>query len=397
MSDIRNRLLFLATQYPELSGHFLELARMGVGEGVPYQPAYEPEWDEEWDSEMMADAAKRNLVNPISTSCGPIQKHDDANPNPTKRGDGDCYQKHYEYGSANSKNKSDYMKRYRALQKAQGVTHAPDGKLSGGRPQGGKPNPNATRSTVKKKANLASLREELDFERSLNRVLTAAWRGSPKRKLNNPSGDKKCYRPLKEWSDDDLKNYARALIKGETHAQCYNTHRGYGVASKQYGNYWKSTGKGKKVTKDQGRMTKNTEPKTPRQEYDRWYNENVRTPNGPKKGVKRDKSERPFVNQPDLIEDLANKWLSKQKNKERAKKVVEWCLARNITPQLVLALKEIGKKTESKSKGKSKGGFGGFTLGDATEKAVNKVLDKKQEQNEGGRVKREKTETLTLK
>jgi len=147
MTDIRSRLLFLAEQHPEVRGRLLELAHMGVGEGVPYRQDYFQDDDYGYSSEMMADAKKRNLKNPISTSCTPIQRHEHADPNPTKRDSGDCYQRHHEYGSGVSKNKSEYMKKYRELQKAQGVTHAPDGKYGDpdGRPQGKRPNPNQSR------------------------------------------------------------------------------------------------------------------------------------------------------------------------------------------------------------------------------------------------------------
>lgn len=293
MSDIRNRLLYLAEAYPEMSHHFLNLARQGVGEGVVYREAEHDYYDHY--SEMMADRALRN---PISNSCKPLKKHEKANPNPTSRGSGNCYQKHHLYGKANSSNKKEYMKTYRELQKADygssGYdTPAPDGIYSEdeGRPKGGRPNPNKYRT---KKADLkknSSAREQLEEFR----FRRAVWRHESQRNLRNNSGSGLCFTPLKDWArmedgkpSADFIAYVEALGKGdEALGQCYHRHHDYGEAK---------SGKNKSQA---------------RRDYDKWYYENVKKPamqSGKTKHTKNKRSKTPIKDQKGFIEGKIDEW-----------------------------------------------------------------------------------------
>ena len=349
MSDIRNRLLYLAEAYPEMSHHFLNLARQGVGEGVVYSGSEHDYYDHY--SEMMAEATPRALRNPISNSCTPLQKHDDADPNPTSRGSGNCYQKHYEYGSAGSSNKKEYMKKYRELQKAQygssGYnTPAPNGSYSGGegRPKGGRPNPNSVR---KKKADLkknSSAREQLEEFR----FRRAAWRHPSIRKLRNNSGSGLCFTPLKEWGSmskgnkpsPDFIAYVEALAKGdEALGQCYHRHHNYGDAN---------AGK------------PNTQA---RRDYDKWYYENVKKPamqSGKTKHFLGKRTKTPIKNHRNLIEKRIESWEDaalasiggtklnndlKKKMQDAIKKLADKMRTTRVTPDVFFA--GASKKTKS--------------------------------------------------
>ena len=200
-------------------------------------------------------------------------------------GDGTCYQKHNEYGSAGagtngSTERAEYMRNYRKTK------DNPDGVWT---PEAGPETGKATRGTVpkpfgdsKKRASIrvAFLRKQLEEERSklfrladenplcrgeVYGLLTKqAFRGPYKKNvksqtfnsgkatgksykkqkpLYNPRGGK-CLMGFREMSNDDWKAYAKEFKKkNKVDGGCYQVHNEYGKAPK---------------------------------DYQKWYNENVR-------------------------------------------------------------------------------------------------------------------------
>ena len=206
-------------------------------------------------------------------------------------GDGTCYQKHQEHGSANagkngSPERAKYMKEYRKKYY--------DSKAK--KPKNGK----GSRSTVPRPFGKthergggdkkASLRNQLGAERlSLLKLayenpqirgevrdilnIRVAHRRKSQRNLKNPR-KQNCqpFLTFKKWEVEDWHSYMEEMFKndGDVFGQCYNTHNDYGTMG------------GKKNEKA----------------YQKWYNENVRQYDadgeytGPKKGKNRSKTNR---------------------------------------------------------------------------------------------------------
>ena len=223
-------------------------------------------------------------------------------------GDGTCYQKHHEYGTAGagtngSTERAEYMKKYRKTKKNPKGVWTPEAG-----PETGKKMPRKTVpkpfGNSKKRASIrvAYLMRELEVERQnlislasenpqiigeVNEVLNKVAhrqqykknqrtkRYHKKKDLYNPRGDGNCLKGFNGFSSSDYKSYAQELLdKGSVDGHCYQTHNEYGEAKK---------GKA----------------------YQDWYNKNVRqykSPkdsskpfsgeyNGPQKGIKRKKNE----------------------------------------------------------------------------------------------------------
>ena len=244
-------------------------------------------------------------------------------------GDGTCYQKHHDYGTANagtngSTKRKEYMKKYRKTKKNDKGVWTPEAG-----PETGKKN---IRNVVPKpfgvseghkraSIRVAYLKRELEVERQnlislasenpqiksevdglLSRVakhrhtyrnVVKTKRYTKKKPLYNSKGDG-CLKSFSEFDSKDVKSYAKELFdKGGVDGGCYQIHHDYGKAPKG-------------------------------DKYQTWYNENVRKYKkkdsskpysgeyqGPETGGKTRKKK----NREEMIEK-APKWVRKEIAKE---------------------------------------------------------------------------------
>lgn len=276
-------------------------------------------------------------------------------------GDGTCYQKHQEHGSANagkngSPERAKYMKEYRKKyydSKAQKPKNGKGSRSTVPRPFG----KTHERGGGDKKA---SLRNQLGAERLsllklayenpqirgevrdiLNIRVAREHRKSLTRKLKNPR-KQNCdsFMKFKDWTEDSWNDYMEELIKndGDVFGECYNTHSDYG----QWGG--KSTGKDKA--------------------YQKWYNENVRNYEGgeykgPKKGKNRTRNNR--------RDDM---WRRFDPEKKGLKKFLKKYVTENQdkVPKKLLEMYGLGDKVESTEKRRGERGRGGLGKGKKDQK-----------------------------
>ena len=193
-------------------------------------------------------------------------------------GDGTCYQKHHDFGTANagpngSTERAEYMKKYRKTKDNPAGVWTPAGPESGKKNiRGVVPKPFG-KSKKRASIRVAYLRKQLNEERDnlirlamenpqitgeVNEILNKVAYKVPYEKnqstskykktkaLYNPRGDGKCLKNFSLFTDKDWEQYAKDYqTKGKVEGGCYQTHHDYGKAPKG-------------------------------DAYQKWYNENVR-------------------------------------------------------------------------------------------------------------------------
>lgn len=290
-------------------------------------------------------------------------------------GDGTCYQKHQEHGSANagkngSPERAKYMKEYRKKyydSKAQKPKNGKGSRSTVPRPFG----KTHERGGGDKKA---SLRNQLSAERLsllklayenpqirrevrdiLNIRVAREHRKSLTRELKNPR-KQNCdsFMKFKDWTEDSWNDYMEELIKndGDVFGECYNTHSDYG----QWGG--KSTGKDKA--------------------YQKWYNENVRNYEGgeykgPKKGKNRTRNNR--------RDDM---WRRFDPDKKKLKTFLKKYVTENQdkVPKKLLEMYGLGDKVESTKKRRGERGRGGLGKGKKDQKPQTQQTQSQSQQTQ---------------